>query len=304
MLKFIARRIVSALLTMLVIITITFFLMHLVPGGPFNSAKISEVARSNLEIKYGLDKPLIVQFGKYLQNLLRLDLGPSLILKGRSVNSIIAEKFLISAQLGLITVIFSVTVGILTGIVAAVRHNKLIDKLLMFFVTLGISMPGFVAGTLLLVLFGVYLQLFPVVWANQPANYVLPVLTYSLYPICHVAKLTRASMLDVLQQEYIRTARAKGLSNIRIYFRHALKNAMLPVISYVGPMTAFIIAGGLAVENIFSIPGLGRFFIDSISTRDYPLIMGTTIFLSTLLLGMSLIADIIYSLLDPRISLR
>lgn len=304
MTRFLTRRILSAILTLFVIITFTFFLMRMVPGGPFNSEKMNAVTKANMEKKYGLDKPVIQQFGIYLTELAKGDLGPSLKMKGRSVNSIIAEKFPVSARLGAMALITAVILGITLGIAAAIKHESLLDRMVMLLTTIGISVPGFVMGTLFLILFGVVLQISPTTWENTPANYILPVITYSFYPTCYVTKLTRSSMLETLGQDYIKTARAKGLSNVVVDFKHALKNSIIPVITYLGPLTAYLITGGFAVEKIFSVPGLGRFFIDSISNRDYPLIMGTTIFLAVLVIGINVIVDILYTFVDPRIKLQ
>ncbi len=304
MARFLLRRIISSFLTLLAIVTITFFLMHTVPGGPFNSEKMDPVAQENMYRKYGLDKPVIEQYGIYLGQVAQLDLGPSLKLRGRSVNSIIAEKFPVSARLGGITLVVAVVIGVSLGIAAAFKHESLLDRFIMLFTTFGISIPGFVVGTLLLVVFGALLNVAPTTWSNNPANYVLPIITYSFYPICYVTKLTRSSMLETLGQDYIRTAKAKGLSTFKVHYKHALKNSIIPVITYLGPLTAYLITGGFAVEKIFSIPGLGRFFIDSISNRDYPLIMGTTIFLAILVISINMIVDILYTVVDPRIKLN
>jgi oligopeptide transport system permease protein len=276
----------------------------MVPGGPFNSEKMDPVTQANLEKKYGLDKPVIEQYGIYLGNIAQLDLGPSLKLRGRTVNSIISEKFPVSARLGGMTLVFAVIIGVSLGIAAALKHESIIDRLIMLFTTFGISVPGFVVGTLLLVVFGALLNIAPTTWSNNPVNYILPIITYSFYPICFVTKLTRSSMLETLSQDYIKTARAKGLASFAVNYKHALKNSIIPVITYLGPLTAYLITGGFAVEKIFSIPGLGRFFIDSISNRDYPLIMGTTIFLAILVIGINMIVDILYTVVDPRIKLK
>jgi oligopeptide transport system permease protein len=276
----------------------------MVPGGPFNSEKMDPVTQANLEKKYGLDKPVIEQYGIYLGNIAQLDLGPSLKLRGRTVNSIISEKFPVSARLGGMTLVFAVIIGVSLGIAAALKHESIIDRLIMLFTTFGISVPGFVVGTLLLVVFGALFNIAPTTWSNNPVNYILPIITYSFYPICFVTKLTRSSMLETLSQDYIKTARAKGLASFAVNYKHALKNSIIPVITYLGPLTAYLITGGFAVEKIFSIPGLGRFFIDSISNRDYPLIMGTTIFLAILVIGINMIVDILYTVVDPRIKLK
>lgn len=304
MLKYILKRILSSVVTVFLLITMTFFLMHAVPGGPFNSDKITPQTRANLEKKYGLDKPLMTQYTIYLGDLAQGDLGSSLLKKGRTVNGIITEKFPYSAKLGLMALALALLIGIPLGALAAIKHETLYDRIIMLFTTIFISVPGFVLGTLLLVIFGALLQWSPVTWEDIPANYILPVITYSFYPICYIAKLMRSSMLETLGQDYIKTAHAKGLSSLTVNFKHALKNSVIPIITYLGPLTAFLITGGFAVERIFSVPGLGRFFVDSVSGRDYPVIMGTTIFLGIIMVAMNLIVDIIYGLVDPKIKLR
>ena len=304
MLKYVLKRIFSAFLAVIILITATFFLMHMVPGSPFLSERMTDTVKANLEKKYGLDKPLTTQYAIYLKNLVEGDMGTSLQKKGRTVTGIIEEKFPYSAKLGLFAIVLAVCVGIPLGAIAAIKHDKLIDRLVMLFTTIFISVPGFVFGTLLLVIFCAVLKIAPATWSNTPANYVLPVISLSFYPICYITKLTRSSMLETLGQDYIKTAHAKGLSAFVVNFKHALKNSIIPVISYVGPLTAFLITGTFAVEKLFSVPGLGRFFVDSVSNRDYPVIMGTTIFLGCVMVLMNLIVDFIYGMVDPRIKLR
>ena len=304
MLKYVLKRIFSAFLAVIILITATFFLMHMVPGSPFLSERMTDTVKANLEKKYGLDKPLTTQYAIYLKNLVEGDMGTSLQKKGRTVTGIIEEKFPYSAKLGLFAIVLAVCVGIPLGAIAAIKHDKLIDRLVMLFTTIFISVPGFVFGTLLLVIFCAVLKIAPATWSNAPANYVLPVISLSFYPICYITKLTRSSMLETLGQDYIKTAHAKGLSAFVVNFKHALKNSIIPVISYVGPLTAFLITGTFAVEKLFSVPGLGRFFVDSVSNRDYPVIMGTTIFLGCVMVLMNLIVDFIYGMVDPRIKLR
>jgi oligopeptide transport system permease protein len=304
MLKYVLKRIFSAFLAVIILITATFFLMHMVPGSPFLSERMTDTVKANLEKKYGLDKPLTTQYAIYLKNLVEGDMGTSLQKKGRTVTGIIEEKFPYSAKLGLFAIVLAVCIGIPLGAIAAIKHDKLIDRLVMLFTTVFISVPGFVFGTLLLVIFCAVLKIAPATWSNTPANYVLPVISLSFYPICYITKLTRSSMLETLGQDYIKTAHAKGLSAFVVNFKHALKNSIIPVISYVGPLTAFLITGTFAVEKLFSVPGLGRFFVDSVSNRDYPVIMGTTIFLGCVMVLMNLIVDFIYGMVDPRIKLR
>lgn len=304
MLKYLLKRIISAFFAVLILITATFFLMHMVPGSPFLSERMTPAVKANLEKKYGLDKPLTTQYVLYLKQLVQGDMGTSLQKKGRTVTGIIEEKFPYSAKLGLLAITFAVVVGIPFGALAAIKHEKLVDRLVMLFTTIFISVPGFVFGTLLLVIFCAILKIAPATWNDSFGNYVLPVIALSFYPICYITKLTRSAMLETLGQDYIKTAHAKGLSAIKVNFKHALKNSIIPVISYVGPLTAFLITGTFAVEKLFSVPGLGRFFVDSVSNRDYPVIMGTTIFLGCIMVMMNLLVDIIYGLVDPRIKLR
>ena len=302
---YILKRILLAILTVWVVITVTFFVSRAVPGGPFLGEKaISPAAQAALEAKYGLDKPVLEQYFTYLKDIVtELEFGPSLKQRGRDVIDIIGEGMKTSAKLGVIAACMAVVIGVVLGAVAALRRNKLIDKIIMVFTTACISMPSFIMGSLLLVLFALTLGILP---ANGTTTkgLILPIITLSLSPMANITRLTRSSMLDVLGQDYIRTARAKGVSGPRIIFGHALKNSLIPVITYVGPMLAYIVTGSLVVEQIFAVPGIGRAFIDSITGRDYPLIMGTTIVLATLIVIMNLISDILYKVVDPRITLE
>ena len=304
-LLYIIKRILLALLTVWVVITITFFVMRIIPGGPFMSEKaISESAMRALEAKYGMDKPLFDQYLTYLRDVVtRFDFGPSLKQRGRDVISIIADGMKTSAKLGVIAAVLAAAVGIVLGAVAALRRNKLIDKVIMVITTAFVSMPSFILGSLLLIVFAVSLKLLPAN-GSTPQGLILPIITLSLYPMAYITRLTRSSMLDVLGQDYIRTARAKGVSGRRIIFGHALKNSLIPVITYFGPMLAYIVTGSLVVEQIFAVPGIGRAFVNSITNRDYPLVMGTTIVLATLIVTMNLISDILYKIVDPRINLE
>jgi oligopeptide transport system permease protein len=302
---YILKRIILAILTVWIVITVTFFVMHAVPGGPFMSEKaISQAAQEALEAKYGLDKPLMVQYGTYLRDIVtKFDFGPSLKQRGRMVIDVIMDGMKTSAKLGVIAAVLAAALGIVLGAVAALRRNKLIDKIIMVITTAFVSMPSFIMGALLL-------QLFAVTWPILPANgeakfgLILPVITLSLYPMAYITRLTRSSMLDVLGQDYIRTAKAKGVSGTKIIFGHALKNSLIPVITYFGPMLAYIVTGSLVVERIFAVPGIGKAFVSSITNRDYPMIMGTTIVLAVLIVVMNLVSDILYKIVDPRINLE
>lgn len=304
-LMYILKRIALALLTVWVVITVTFFVMRAVPGGPFLGEKaITESAQAALEAKYGLDKPLMEQYFTYLKDVVtRFDFGPSLKLRGRQVLDIIVDGMKVSVKLGLTAAGIALVCGIVLGAAAALRRNKLIDKVIMVLTTACISMPSFIMGTLLLLVFALQLAIFP---ANGETakGLILPIITLSLSPMANITRLTRSSMLDVLGQDYIRTARAKGVSQWKIIFGHALKNSLIPVITYFGPMLAYIVTGSLVVEQIFAVPGIGRYFVSSITGRDYPLIMGTTIVLATLVVIMNLVSDILYKIVDPRINLE
>ena len=302
---YILKRILLAILTVWVVITITFFVMRAVPGGPFLGEKaITPAAQAALEAKYGLDKPLMEQYFTYLKDVVtKLDFGPSLKQRGRMVIDIIGDGMKTSAKLGLIAAFSALAFGLVLGAVAALRRNKFIDKVIMVITTAFVSMPSFIMGSLLLVLFAVKLSVVPANGSTS-AGLILPIVTLALYPMAYITRLTRSSMLDVLGQDYIRTAKAKGVSGPRIIFGHALKNSLIPVITYFGPMLAYIVTGSLVVEQIFAVSGIGRAFINSITNRDYPLIMGTTIVLAALIVILNLVSDILYKVVDPRITLE
>ena len=299
---YILKRVLLAILTIWVVITITFFVMHAVPGGPFMSEKaITKEAQAALEAKYGLDKPLGEQYVTYLKDVVtRFDFGPSLKQRGRQVNDIIYDGLRTSAKLGVIAAALAAVLGIVLGAVAALRRNSVLDKFIMVLTTAFISMPSFIMGSFLLLFLSVKLGWFPAN-GSTAAGLVLPVVTLSLSPMANITRLTRSSMLDVLGQDYIRTARAKGVSGQKIIFGHALKNSLIPVLTYVGPMLAFIVTGSMVVEQIFAVPGIGRQFVSSIINRDYTMIMGTTIVLASLIVIMNLVTDILYKVVDPRI---
>ena len=304
-LLYILKRLALAIFTIWVVITITFFVMHAVPGGPFASEKAASPAvKAALEAKYGLDKPLGQQYWTYLKDIVtKFDFGPSLKQRGRMVVDIISDGMKTSAKLGIIAAVGSAIVGIVLGAVAALRRNKLIDRIIMVITTAFVSMPSFIMGSLLLALFAVKLAVLPANGTTS-AGLVLPIITLALYPMAYITRLTRSSMLDVLGQDYIRTARAKGVSGGRIIFGHALKNSLIPVLTYFGPMLAYIVTGSLVVEQIFAVPGIGRAFVSSITNRDYPMVMGTTIVLAALIVIMNLVTDILYKVVDPRITLE
>ena len=299
------KRVALSLLSIWIVISVTFFVMRAVPGGPFVGEKATTpAAQAALEAKYGLDKPLMAQYFTYLKDIVTdFDFGPSLKQRGRDVIDIISDGLKISAKLGVIAALTALVSGICLGTVAALQRNKITDKIIMVVTTAFVSMPSFIMGTLLLIIFAIKLRIFP---ANgtTTAGLVLPIITLSLYPMAYITRLTRSSMLDVLGQDYIRTARAKGVAQKNVIFKHALKNSMIPVVTYFGPMLAYIVTGSLVVEQIFAVSGIGRAFVNSIINRDYTLIMGTTIVLASLIVIMNLITDFIYKLIDPRITLE
>lgn len=305
MAKYIVKRILMAVITVFAVASLTFFLMNMVPGGPFMSEKaVSPQAQAALEAKFGLDKPLGEQYVTYMKDLLHGDFGLSVKQRGRTVNQIIATKFPVSARLGGMAIITAVFIGVPLGSIAAFRRGKLADNIIIFFSTCGIAVPSFVICTILMYTLGQKLQILPTYGLSSWKHYVMPLIALSMYPASYISRLMRSSMLDVMGQDYMRTARAKGLSQFISIFKHALRNAILPVVTYLGPLLAYTMTGSFIVEKIFTIPGLGSEFIGSITGRDYPLIMGTTIFLATLMVAMNVMVDIAYKFIDPRIKLH
>ena len=299
--RYVVKRVILALVTILIVSAITFFAMNAIPGGPFNKEKaLSAEVIATLNERYGLDKPVPVQYVNYMKNLLQGDLGVSLK-TGRSIKTTILDGLAISAKLGLMAAALAVVCGVVLGSIAALNRNKLPDRLIIFFSTLATAVPSFVLATLLLLVFCLKLQLVPA-WSANSQNYVLPVISLAMYPMAYITRLTKTSMLDALNQDYVRTARAKGVASWKIIFKHALRNALIPVVTYVGPMVAFILTGSMVVESIFTIGGLGSKFVTSITNRDYTLIMGMTIFLAILMVIANLITDIVYKAIDPRIT--
>ena len=305
MLKYILKRILLAIVTIWAVATLTFFLMNMVPGGPFLSEKaISPQATAALEAKYGLDKPLWQQYLTYMAGASHGDFGDSLKQRGRTVMDIITMKFPVSARVGGVSVLVALLLGVPLGCIAALKRGKFLDNLISVVSTCGIAVPSFVICTLLLYFFGVRLQILPTMGLTSWKHYVMPGMALAFYPTAYIMRLMRSSMLDVLGQDYMRTAKAKGLAGGKILFKHALRNAILPVITYVGPLLAYTVTGSFVVEKIFTIPGLGGEFISAINGRDYTLIMGTTIFLATLIILMNVVVDIVYKIVDPRIKLK
>lgn len=305
MAKYIVKRISLAIVTCWLVATLTFFLMNLVPGGPFMAEKaITPQAQQAMMEKYGLDKPLSEQYTIYMGKVLQGDLGPSVKQRGRTVNSIIETKFPVSAKLGGISILIAVLVGVPLGSIAAFKRGKMTDNIIIVFSTCGIAVPSFVISTLLMYVLSFEFEWLPTYGLTSWKHYIMPVTALALYPASYISRLMRSSMLDVLGQDYMRTARAKGVTWFFRVFKHALRNAILPVVTYLGPLLAYTVTGSFIVEKIFTIPGLGTEFIGAITGRDYPLIMGTTIFLATLIITMNVVVDIIYTLIDPRIKLK
>lgn len=301
---FFIRKTLSSLLSLGVIVTATFFLMHSIPGDPFSQEQaLPKEILEAMKTHYGLDKPILVQYINYIKHLLCLDLGPSLKYPGRSVIEIIGEGFPVSFALGAQALCLSISFGVLLGSLAAFFRGKWQDTLFIFLSVLGISVPSFILATFLQYLFAMKLSLFPVARWGSYLHTVLPSVSLAALPITFIARLTRASMIEVLSQDYIQTAKSKGLSTLRIALCHVLRNAILPVLSYLGPLTASVLTGGFAIEKIFGIPGLGQWFVLSITNRDYTVIMGVTLFYGTILLFCMLIMDLISSWIDPRIPL-
>ncbi|HAZ36352.1 MAG TPA: peptide ABC transporter permease [Clostridiaceae bacterium] len=303
--NYIVKRIFASFITLWIVVTATFFLMHAMPGGPFDGEKkLPDQVKANLETKFGLDKPIMQQYGLYLKNLLKGDLGPSIKYEGRTVNEIIKYSFPASAKIGSVAILFSLVVGIYMGIVAALHQGKWQDDLCMIIATLGVTVPSFVLSTFLILIFSVKLKLLPPVGFDGPLNYIMPAIALGGYSLSFIARLTRSSLLDVIRQDYIRTAVAKGLSKKTVIFKHALRNALIPIVTYMGPLIAGILTGSFVVEKIFGIPGLGREFVQNITNRDYMAIMGVTVFYSAFLVICNLVVDILYAFIDPRIKLE
>lgn len=305
MAKYIVKRVAMGVLSIFIVATLTFFIMNLVPGGPFVAEKsISAAAQAALAEKYGLDKPLPVQYVNYMKNLVKGDMGISLRQRGRNVSDIIFSKLPVSAKMAGWAVLVALCVGIPLGCISAYNRGKWLDNIIIVFATCGIAIPSFISSVLLLYTFGMNLKLLPTVGLNEWRSYIMPVTALAIYPSAYITRLMRSSLLDVMGQDYMRTARAKGVSNFKILFKHALRNAILPVVTYVGPMLAALMTGSFVVEQIFSIPGLGRDFVSAITNRDYTLIMGTTILLASMVIVANVIVDILYKIIDPRIKLK
>lgn len=304
MAKYIGERILISIVTIWVVVTLTFFLIRLMPGGPFDGEKVTAEMKEILNEKYGLDKPIGEQYKIYMSNLLKGDLGESMQFRGRQVSETIKYSFPKSAKLGIVAVIVSLITGVLLGIVSALKSGKWPDRLCMFIATLGITIPSFVISSLLIYVLVVKLKIIPTaIGLDKPANYIMPVIALAGSSMAFITRLTRSKLIDVLKSDYIRTAKAKGLSGRVVIFKHALRNSLIPIVTYMGPLIAGILTGSFVVEKIFGIPGLGNEFVSTITSRDYTMLLGVVVFFSTLIVVCNLIVDILYVIIDPRIKL-
>ena len=304
MAKYIGKRLVYMLISLWLIVTATFFFMRIAPGNPFTSEKkLPPEIEANLNAHFGLDKPWYAQYGEYLVRIAKWDFGPSFKYKSQTVNDLINDGFPVSAALGLEAIFIAIAFGVLLGIIAALKHNRWPDYTAMIIAVLGISVPSFIMATFLQYFLAIKMGIFPVARWETFMHTILPAIALASSPMAFIARLTRSSMLEVLSNDYIKTAKAKGLSQGAITVKHAIRNALLPVVTYMGPLTAGILTGSFVIEKIFGIPGLGAHFVTSIGNRDYTVIMGVTVFYSILLLVSILLVDIAYGIIDPRIKL-
>ncbi len=298
------KRFLSAIFTIFIIATITFFLMRAIPGGPFTRERqVPDEILRTLEEKYNLDEPLFIQYIDYMKGLVTFDLGPSYRILGYSVNDLIEAGFPTSAKIGALATILIIIVGVPVGIISALKQNSAVDYFVTFMATLGVTVPSFVIATLIIYVFAGQLGWIPTNGLNSPLAYIGPTLALSGYSLSFVSRLTRSSMLEVLRQDYVRTARANGLSEFKVIFKHALKNALIPVITYIGPMIAAILTGSFVIEKIFALPGMGGYFVESVTNRDYTVIIGMTVFYAAFYIIMVFFVDVAYSFIDPRIKL-
>lgn len=302
MVRYIIKRLFIGMVTIWALITITFFLIRIMPGSPFEADNLSQSAIEQLESTYGLDEPMWKQYILYMENLMHGDLGIS-YKKNVSVNTLIARGFPYTLSIGLLSIVVSAFIGILMGIWMATSKRLAVKNTLLGIATLGVSIPGFVTAILLMMIFGVWWPVLPIVGLGSPANYILPVAAQSFGQIASIARLTKSTYSEAIQMDYVTMARAKGLSNLYITARHVLKNALIPVVTYFGPAIAFLITGSFVVESIFSIPGIGREFTNAITNRDYTVVLGFSVFIGVIITVANLAVDIICSLIDPRIKL-
>lgn len=306
MLKYILKRLVAGALSLFVLVTITFFLMHVIPGGPFSPSdqrNVPEKILVQISEKYGLNDPLPVQYGRYLKNLLHGDMGSSFKKQDTTVNELIANGFPVSARIGVLGIVAALVVGIPLGVVAAVKRGKLADGFSMVFATIGVSVPSFVVCVLMMYLFCEKWKLFPSYGLTSWKHYILPVFCMAFSQIAYITRLTRSSMLETMRQDYIRTERSKGVPEFQVIGKYAMKNSILPVVTYIGPLVATLLTGTFIIEKLFSIPGLGRYFISAITDRDYSVTLGLTVFLGAMIIVCNLVVDIMYAVIDPRVKI-
>jgi len=299
--RYILKRFIVSLFTILVLVTTVFILVRLMPGDPFISEKMTPEIKANMMAYYGFDKPLYVQYFRYIGNLLHGDLGLSLKYSNRSVNTMLAQTFPVSADLGIRSIVLATVIGLFLGIMAALNNGKFFDYFCVFIAIIGVSIPDFINGSILQYVFGLKLKLFPIARWEGFSYTVLPVFALSLYTLAVITRTMRASMMEVINQDYIVTAQAKGLSPWQIITRHQIRNAILPVVTILGPITAGILTGTFVIEQIYAIPGMGRFYVSGIHDLDYSMILGMTVFYGIFLVAANFIVDIIYGFIDPRI---
>lgn len=299
--KYVVKRVIAAVLTMWVLITAVFFLVRLMPGDPFQNPKMTEQVRENLESYYGFDKPLIVQYGVYMKNLLQGDFGFSMKFTNKTVNTIIGETFPFSADLGIRALVLAISIGLVLGIISARNRGNKLDFFCVIIAVLGTSIPDFIMGALLQYGFGIKWGLLPVAQYNGIKYTILPACALAFYTLASVSRIMRASMLEVAQQDYIKTARSKGVSEMRITVKHQIRNAIMPVMTVMGPTVASVLTGTFVIESIFAIPGMGKYYVESVSNNDYSMVLGMTIFYGVFLIFCNLVVDILYGVADPRV---
>ena len=303
--QYLLQRVLGAFASLFFVATLTFVLLRILPGGPFDTEKaLPPEVKANIEAKYQLNAPLYEQYGSYILNLFKGNLGESYKYLGRSVTDIIIESFPVSFQLGMYALVISFLIGIPMGVVSAARHNQSMDRWAMFLAVSGVSLPSFLVAPILIYIFSFYFKLLPPAFWNGPEYYILPSFVLGVRPAAVIARLTRSSVLEVIRSDYIRTAKAKGLSAMVVLYKHVLKNSLIPVLTFSGPLLAGILSGSFIIELIFSVPGMGKHLIQSVSNRDYPLILGMTLIFSFMLILSNLIVDLLYSYFDPRIKLN
>ncbi|HET8527824.1 MAG TPA: ABC transporter permease [Gaiellaceae bacterium] len=302
MLKFVVRRVLWTIPIILLVIFMTFWMMRAIKGSPFRRTEraVPAAVMANLDRKFGLDKPWYVQYGKYVKDVATFDLGPSLVLRNQNVNDIVKQHFPVSAELGGFAMLLAIVVGVPLGILSALRANRVTDYIAMLFANLGFAIPSFLVATLLIYEFAAQLRWFPTNGWDTASSKVLPVIALSLGPLTYFARIVRGQMLETLQQDYVRTAKAKGLRWKRVVVVHVLRNSLIPAVTAAGPLLGFLVTGSFIIENIFSIPGIGRYYVTSVSGRDYSTVMGITVLLSILIIVANMIVDILYGFLDPR----